>query len=157
MSGHADQPRVEDGRWRCPIDVARYDRNPVLDPHERAELALMTQYLTARNRHGVHRSARVLERLIQPIEDVLVVTRAPKGLRYDVVNLLVREMHQRQSAFWGWTRDTWIDVEAFNKPSSPQRHARHHVIAVAYFLNGYQGPRKLSCSSHVAEKHLLAG
>ena len=137
MSGHADPPRVEDGRWHCPIDVARYDRNPVLDPHERVELALMTRYLTARNRHGVQRSACVLERLIRPIEDVLVVTRAPKGLRYDVVNLLVREMRQRQSAFWGWTRDTWTDVEAFNKPSSPQRHARHHVIAVAYFLNGY--------------------
>lgn len=62
MSGHSDQPRSEDGTWRWPIDIARYDRNPILDPSERAELALMTRHLTARNRHGVQRSVRVLER-----------------------------------------------------------------------------------------------
>jgi hypothetical protein len=127
-------------RW--PIDVSRYDRNPLLDPGERAELAVMTQHLTARNRHGVQRSARILDRLIRPIEDVLALTKAPQWTRYDVVNLLVRQMHQRQSAFWDWSREIWIEVE---ESTSPQCHTRHQIIAVAYLLGGYTDLHLHSC------------
>src|SRR3712207_9017158 len=83
--------------------------------------------------------------LFRSIDDVLAVTRAPKGLHSDVVNLLVREMHQRQSTFWGWPRETWTEIDAFSHPTSPQRHARHHIIRSEEHTSELQSRQYIVC------------
>ena len=76
--------------WSWPINIAAYDRTPMLSESERAELErIFTQS------HGQVRqpTKRILERLARPIEEVLSYIHAPRDVYFAVIRILFLEMH----------------------------------------------------------------
>jgi hypothetical protein len=64
------------GAWHWPIDVSVYDRCPTLSVAEARDLDAMVAYRQEKNRLPWHRKYVALQRLVQPIQDVLAVSRA---------------------------------------------------------------------------------
>lgn len=123
-----------------PINLAAYDRTPVLSESERAALASIFT-----RPHGQIRqpTKRILERLIRPIEDVLRYLRAPSDLYQAVIRILCHEMHFRRTPFWAWSLETWRDILGPDITRFSQKYAwkdlrhpaRAYLPLVVYMLD----------------------
>jgi integrase len=121
--------------WTPPCDPADYDRSPQLAPAERRALADLAGRQTRPGRtHGawprwVHAA---LARLGAPLDAVLAATLPGDWrARHAVRAVFVAAMHQRQVAFWGWTRDEWLATAR-----ATDAEFRQAVLAAAYHLCG---------------------
>ncbi len=111
------------------IDVACYDRTPTLSATERAALAVVA------TRHGCQAGAvrAALARLTAPVADVLDALGSYASHRPVAVATLRRAMHERQVAFWGWSRDEWLaTIRAVGRGGG----SRHDLLACMYLLGG---------------------
>ncbi len=119
--------------WQWPINVAMYNRSPMLSEEESAELEYLVQA-----HHQAHRRTRsALHRLLQPIDDVLAYTNAPRSKRPEIVRVLLVEMQRRNIAFWGWTMEQWQESIGPNQSAFARRyrlHGRHYLPLLAYLL-----------------------
>lgn len=136
-------PAPDADGWRWPLDLAAYDRTPVLSPDERLEVA----YIAARN--GVAggqwslRARAVLARLVQPIYDVVTLTRPTQREAWsETARTFLLEMHRRDAPFWAWSEDDW---HAFIAPTPrafaarlgmpcPYLYARPRAAIVGYLI-----------------------
>jgi hypothetical protein len=121
--------------WRWPLNVATYDRSATLSEEESAELEYLVQA-----HHQAHRRTRaVLHRLLQPIDDVLAYTNAPRSKRSEIVRVFLVEMHQRHTAFWGWTLEQWQESIGPNQRAFARRFSdgpgRPYLPLLAYLLD----------------------
>lgn len=131
--------------WTSPINSSSYDRTPHLLSIEKKELTALVEY---REQHRCFPSSSrltVLQRLLQPIKDVLNFTGASPRVRSSVMSILLLEMHVRQTSFWSWTQDDWIDILGTTWKAFAQRHRgpkdnRQHLIAVGYLLCDISDP-----------------
>ncbi len=124
-------------RWRWPLDVTRYDRAPQLRPEEQNALSVLRQRTCgAVTRTGPWPKATraALQRLIVPLDEVLQLT-APghSRERHGTVHILVHEMHNRQTAYWAWSRDEWLTIL-----HGTDLDLRQYLLAIAYVLSGYR-------------------
>lgn len=132
-------------RWRgsVPLDLDSYDREPALRPCERAALAEVERLRMERRRGSWSGSLRGdLDRLRQPLLDALAIGGARQRDRTAAIGLMLRAMHARQSAFWGWSEADWrrlLDGCASKR--------RLHPLLFAYLLGGYR-------DLHLAYPHL---
>jgi len=119
--------------WQWPLDTAIYERSPTLSEEEYAELEYLVQA-----HHQAHRRTRsALHRLLQPIDDVLAYTNAPRSKRPEIVRVLLVEMQRRHTAFWGWTMEQWRESIGPNQRAFVQQyqlHGRHYLPLLAYLL-----------------------
>lgn len=138
MSAPAAPPPPAERAWSWP--AAAYDRGPALTA---AEWAALDWHCGARPRQVRGATTGELRRLLRPIEDVLTHVGAYPDLRYDVVRLLVVEMHRRRRAFWGWTAADWLEAIGPDAATFAARrgrgrggtlHQARRLLAVLHYL-----------------------
>ena len=122
-----------------PLAVEHYDRSPELRQEERDELTRLFE-----QSHDQIRSAtkRRLKRLVDPLEDVLRLTRAPSNASSATIRIVCIEMHQRQTTFWAWSIDEWFALLGPNMAAFSERYqrkclkhpARAYLPLIAYVL-----------------------
>lgn len=93
--------------WQWPVDPTRYDRTPILSQAERD--ALHRRFNEAPTKEVRESIKASLDRLLQPIEDVLTILHADANTRYDAIRVLLLEMHRRGTAFWSWSAEEWVE------------------------------------------------
>src|SRR5690348_4129755 len=79
--------------WQWPVDLASYQRTPLL--WERA-LQELDQVMTGRALPPV--LPLPLQHVLYPVQDVLEVSHANPRMRHDVRRVLLLEMHRRRSS-----------------------------------------------------------
>lgn len=142
---------IQTPEWRWPINVALYNRSTKLTATESSAIAQIlgmqwTQWRWSRERLSV------LDRLVRPIKDALVVTGARSQLRANVLKILILESGRYGRTFWGWTRDEWLSLlrDAFRDRYCPRQDCRQHVIAVMYLLGCGEVPRMIGRTEYVS-------
>lgn len=120
----------------------RFDRTPDLSVSERAALALLDRTFETGSRTWPSGPREEIERLTTPLRITLDWLRTPKTTQYAIVHVLLREMHRRDRAYWGWSGDEWVETLCADFPSFRARHGpggkcRQHVLAIAYLLCGF--------------------
>jgi integrase len=114
--------------WSWPFDVSQYDRGAALSPTESAALKEYARNYTAATHIKPPDFYTIVQRLIRPLEDVLIHTGLRITLREFTILFLLREMARRDRSFWGWSEEEW--VETINSRWQEQQH----IIAIAYLL-----------------------
>lgn len=116
-------------RWPTPT---AYDRTAALSPTEQAAIARVLAEWAPGERYGRWPPPiqEALERLLRPIRDTVALTEPRCRSRSWVIRLLLRQMHRRQLAFWGWEAADWLEV-------LQETNVRHHVMVCAYLLGGF--------------------
>jgi hypothetical protein len=93
---------TETCRWQWPINVALYDRAIELTPSEHSAIAHVLASEWKCWRWTPDRLVP-LNRLVRPIADALMVTRARTQLRAGVLKILMLETGRFGRTLWGWT------------------------------------------------------
>lgn len=147
--------------WRWPVNLAAYNQRPGLTHSERADLAALVRHCEAGRAISTVHDYPSLRRLVAPLSDALTLICArdtrPQDAHWAVLRILTHEMHQRQSAFWAWTEEDWIDLLGANRAMYAQRYPRQvslrqHVIAVGYLLGDF---RNLHALGQVSQSALV--
>jgi integrase len=123
--------------WTWPLELSRYDRSPLLSEAEALALAERVQRSDAGLACSAVHMPPVLGRLTQPLYDVLDLTGAFPQVRREVVHLLLREMHFRHQALWGWQSEDWVDLFNIERPQRLAHRLssyRHQVYVIGYLL-----------------------
>lgn len=126
--------------WSWPIKREQYDQSPDLTDAEREHLQAVELRYREGNGHG-HRVSNfypLLYRLMRPIKDVLEVMQVYGRNRSYVEILMLREMHRRNSSFWAWSGQEWVE---FLGPSAKEYQRQHkrfdsrpNLITLSYLL-----------------------
>ena len=95
--------------WQWPLDLTRYDRNPILDPRELAALDRRSRF-PHRFGHWSPVFLQELGRVAAPVIDALDYLKVD-GRRRDAVQcVLAHEMYRDRSSYWAWTPDQWRGI-----------------------------------------------
>lgn len=128
--------------WQWPLDLTRYDRNPVLNPRELAALDRRAHF-PHRFGHWTPLFLDELDRLARPVTDALDVLKISGQVRSSVQRIFVHEMHRSRSSYWAWTSDQWHDIVGASYAAHKEReagariYARNGLLSVAYLLCNY--------------------
>lgn len=127
-------------KWQPPLDISRYDRRPDLDDAECEALASLVLELE-RVRKFPRRTSPTLNRIFQPLDDVLAWFDPNPRMRNAVFRFCIREMHQQQKTYWGWSEATWL---TFLKPTNAptRKDINHHLMTIALILVGFTNFRQ---------------
>jgi Phage integrase family len=157
-------PPFPDNSRKLPIDPEIYDRRATLTDREAQAIAsIMDQRLPCLNQDRGIKLQNELARLLQPIQDVLSITK-PINHRVwtSVQSLMLREMGRRQKAFWGWCQQDWVDTiapnsDAFVENKSRGKDHRQHLIVIAYLFSGFTEFQLIGQVHHRALAYLIFG
>lgn len=111
------------------LDPGTYDRSPSLTDDEREGLAALAggqHHVSSTRATDAARSKAI--RVLTPIDDALLTIGVALGRQRSRLTL-VRAMHERDLAFWGWSHRQWLDTL-----HTTDGDFRQLVIAVAYLL-----------------------
>src|SRR5258708_22825666 len=119
----------------------QFDRTPDLAPSERATLALLHQTCEAGSPVWPPGASERIQCLTTPLRVTLDWLCTPQATQYAIIHVLLREMHRRGRAIWGWSSDEWVetlcaDFRSFRARHGPGGTCRQHVLALAYLLCG---------------------
>ena len=108
-----------DPSWSWPVNIDLYDRAPSLSEQECLELdrRFGTTHIPLRKE-----TWGVLQRLLQPLYDILTHIDESRPRRTDVIRVMAIEMHRRGSSFWAWTIEEWRDIIGPDRESFAQRY-----------------------------------
>ena len=129
--------------WTWPVERRHYDCTPSLSKQEMIALELWISREEREHGGGVPQHVRAtLHRLIRPLSDVLNVTGASGSVGRGTVRFMLYWMLHRQTAFWAWSSEEWIELlaaKARQTQESPfqdlyqvANSCRQHAIAIAY-------------------------
>lgn len=130
--------KADDGPWKWPININRYDRSQVLTS---AESKMLRNYVEAYrfDRHGRTMAfGRTLNRLIRPLNDTFDYTGIKANQRRYTLFYFFREIERRGRPFWGWSTEEWIET------IGARREAKQHAVAVAYLLCAFSDLHRLN-------------
>src|SRR5437667_665856 len=100
-------------RWQWPLDLASYDRAPLLSHAEQQALdqfVVLSEHVIPSPSQRLALSEDALSRLLCPMRAVLTVTGADVRAGNLAVWFLLRQMHRRRAAFWAWSTTEWIEI-----------------------------------------------
>jgi integrase len=139
--------------WHWPIDCARYDCSPAFTEAECQEIAFLAGRTGNRAGGWPKRSAEVLCRLLQPLEEVCRVgaesyaVSTERTRRASTICAFVREMSRQRAPYWAWDRSVWIEfitpsLACFNtrlgwswtRESKPPSGTRLRALLAAYLF-----------------------
>ena len=133
-------------QWRWPIDLETIDRSPTLTTEERDALTTLAPHLWHwrwRREPQWHHIDRLVRPLVEARAALDVASARQVRPADDAVTVLLRTMHERQSALWGWGEATWIELLGRDQRAFIAAHpnlqdhgfARQPMIAIAYLLD----------------------
>ncbi len=111
--------------WIFPVDVTHYDRSPHLHEVELAELKRVMDHSPFQLRPS---TKVVLHRLLQPLQDVFMVTHASPNVCHDTMRIMVMEMYRRGKTFWAWRDAEWIDIIGSSYAAFARRYGRRYGV-----------------------------
>lgn len=126
--------------WTWPITLEQYDQNPALTDEERETLAaFVDRDQQGRPKRWSAQTKAKLNRLWQPLQDIFEATLGQRAVDWTVSHVLIREMHQRQRSFWGWSEQQWIEIIGSSVIAFVQHHdcdaySRQYLLVIAYLL-----------------------
>jgi integrase len=146
MKTQARSPQCQSYQW--PVNIAAYDRRVELTIAEREELQFLVPRNGALGMKLNGRSLAVLQRLAQPIKDVLSFTKANQAIYYCLFRIVARRTNVLGRTFWGWTESDWIEVlcpsqRRFMRRYKPRGNVRPHLMAVSYLLCDFAALRAI--------------
>ena len=113
--------------WHWPVDLATYDRTPQLSDDEKEAIAYTITHHAARS---ARQRAAILQRLVQPLLDVLLALGSPQQEHYAPI-LVMLDMDRRGTAYWGWSREEWLETIGLTEQrlnnSDPTAVAPRHI------------------------------
>ncbi|MUG93082.1 tyrosine-type recombinase/integrase [Scytonema sp. UIC 10036] len=126
---------LQDKKWQFPIDVNKYNRNLNITPDERK---LIQNILKVKSKR-CYRTYKVLEKLLNPIYDVLEMIKTPQKYTSLPIKVILLEMDKKETSFWAWSEQEWKDilgqgVEDFNRVYKTGCNCRRDLIIIAYLL-----------------------
>ncbi len=130
-------PQLE---WTWPITLELYDQNPALTDEERETLAAFVDLAQqGRPKRWSAQAKTKLGRLWKPLQDILEALEGKKAVPHTVSHVLIKEMHQRQVSFWGWSEQQWGEtlersVAAFVHKHGCDQYGRQDLMVIAYVL-----------------------
>jgi integrase len=118
-----------------------YAREARLTPDEVEALAQFPSENAQTRPQRLKKYEQPLERLLQPLTDVLDILGAkPSQIRNNVLEAFLREIACRQRSYWAWTHVDWDDwlhrLETGNIPNYA-REVRYYIVSAAYLLGSY--------------------
>lgn len=132
----------EEASFPWPIDLATYDRAPGLTEAERQQLALVAARSGGPGNSGGQPkySSQMLHRLLTPLEDVCQQIQenytdgTNRNRRESSIRAFVLEMNRRQTAFWAWSEQEWVEfiapsLQVFNARLGWSSHEMRNEIA----------------------------
>ncbi len=128
--------------WCWPINLSSYDRSPGLTKEEWSALNTLFELRKNRNPHTPPSIKLALSRLMQPMNDVLDFTEARDHDRRGLNRLLLCIMYRRQSSYWAWAQDDWLEIicpttEAFQQYHTTDYSYRYYLIVFSYLVCGF--------------------
>ncbi len=108
--------------WAWPINISTYDCNPLLSEAER--VALRNRFKEKQTKQERDSIKLALHRLLQPVEDVLLFLHADSNTRYDMIRIILFEMHRRETAFWAWSAEEWLESVCSDPTAFALRYGR---------------------------------
>ena len=132
-------------RWRSPVDIAAYDRTIELSP---AELDALDRRCHSQLPHLPFQPTPALCRLTGPLEDVIAHIGTDEVTGTGMVPLVLREVHRRRTAYWGWNLAEWRETLCPDYKSFRQRHRsasdyKPQLMAACYLLDCLGDPHLL--------------
>jgi len=128
-------------RWEPPIDLERYDRHPELTPQEQDALCWFVTRFSGTMRSWPQEINLPLQRLLQPLQDVLALLGVSAKYRTTPLAVLLQEMDARGSSYWAWSEQTWHEILQPNFTAFQQRYphftdqtVRLQLLAIGYFV-----------------------
>ena len=85
-----------------PVDLKSYDRRVKLGASEKVALRLYVRRREAYQKAQTHHFQAALERLVRPLRDVMDLMAPCKERRTETINAVLRDVHRRRHAYWGW-------------------------------------------------------
>lgn len=139
---------VKEGKWQSPIDVSKYNRSPYLTNSEKEELTIVLNKKST----WFKKSYLILDRLLKPLHDCLDYIKSNKTNRVKTVRLFFLEMEKRQTSYWAWSSEEWLEV--FNSNLLSKKYSRTTAVLIAYFLidNFEYLPSKINHHQNLAIK-----
>lgn len=134
-SGNHERWTTDTVVWVMPVVPEAYDRYPLTDQ----EKEVLKGYLAAPIASGERTACRqALQRLIQPIKDLWKLrhpTNVGNRSCSSVIAFLISEMDTRQTAFWQWSRNDWVEILSVTPHRKPSYFTtRPTLIDMAYLL-----------------------
>jgi integrase len=126
--------------WTWPITLERYDQKPALTDEERETLAaFVDRDQQGRPKRWSAQTKAKLDRLWKPLQDILEALSGKQAVPHTVSHVLIKEMHQRQVSFWGWSEQQWgetleCSVAAFVHTHGCDPYGRQDLMIIAYVL-----------------------
>jgi integrase len=135
--------------WRWPFASETYNRSAALTEEERAFLT--EEYRADRTGGCLELPALAkMQRLLQPLYDVFLYIEISPSKRKELVSLFLQEMQQRQTSFWSWTDQDWIDL------ANQHRYYANWLICVAFLLCDFRSlaafPKRRQIFSRLAQR-----
>ena len=128
--------------WPYPIDISTYDCSPQFSPEEVKVLAQLVEHLQQPMSRYPRKDTPELQRLIQPLRDLLVWFEPEGRVRMTCLRHLTEAMHREQLAYWGWDETTWARVIRRQIDHRNRGHVNHHLMLVAYLYGNFSDFRQ---------------
>jgi integrase len=154
---------VQPGRWRWPVDPARYDATPALSEAEKgAIIGLGVGGLRRLARHdpSAPEWAQV-RRLTRPLDDAVGSLDGPltphrRRAVLDAAAVVLLRCAETSRSYWSWTEDEWAgllgqDQQGFRKamPGWGDDAVRPYLAAHAFLLGGFTAFYRLGSFSRL--------
>ncbi len=122
-------------KWQFPIDINKYNRSPYLTKSEKEEI----QFIVNKKSKWHSKTYKILDRLLQPINDALDVIKPSSTTRASLIKVVLSEIHKRESVFWDWNEEDWAQIigfsgSTFEKVYRVPKDTRNHLVAIIYLL-----------------------
>lgn len=131
---------IQNRSWHMPVVPDRYDRSPLTAQEKDALATVARQRGKARGVSRVYYANANLGRLQRPIYDVVALRSNNPRQYQNVRRVLYREMLQRGTSFWQWSKDEWLEIICANSQEFVRKygsgHAHTPLMDIAYLLGG---------------------
>jgi integrase len=127
--------------WCWPINVVQYERAVRITSDEQRALQVIVESRYAQQKLHHPDVWSQLERLVQPVDDVLNYITIKADHRNRILLFVLREMFRRGKSFWGWSETDWNELFARQRSADECRFSttyrriyRESLMIVSYLL-----------------------
>ncbi|OUJ69483.1 tyrosine-type recombinase/integrase [Hymenobacter crusticola] len=139
--------------WKWNSSLLQFQRDKALSSREKTSLAKWIEYPPTEPLRRVAARGfdlQGLERLVHPIKNAFsFYNYNDPGEKYSFAccALLIKEMHERQTSFWSWSKEIWLEIVCTDQAEFTRRYGkfqaergvssmqlRPYIIALVYLL-----------------------